>query len=96
MQSVFGATRNPEFAKPAYRPVKKFVDPWLPVCGRCPLDDCVRTEGALSESCLREVRKNAKRGCPVSVARLRKWTPETALKNWRVLDLLEYEPETSP
>ncbi len=63
------------------------IDEWgHAICGRCPLEECVKLEGTLV---YRE--KDAFRGCPIDIARMKGWSVAQSLANSEVLMLLEKE-----
>jgi len=63
-----------------------YVDPWLAVCDRCPLPDCIRLEGDLQTSSTGSKYPS----CPVWVAQsVHGWTAKQALVNAGILGLRE-------
>lgn len=71
------------------------ADPWLPVCERCPLPDCVRHEGELGNfSQLTWFKYNTMvrlAVCPITIALQRGWRIDEALIRAEELGLLEME-----
>lgn len=65
-------------------------EPWGDVCERCPLDDCVRSEGALLHSSIRNYSRDHKIWtCPVAIAQESEWSVGEALINADELGLME-------
>jgi hypothetical protein len=62
-----------------------FVDPWLAVCDRCPLPDCVRHEGEICND--NTFVAERLKPCPVYRAYRRGWTPAEALARAEELGL---------
>lgn len=65
-----------------------FVDPWLIVCERCPLLDCILPEGG-NLGYRAEKRKAEYAACPVVAAQDRDWDAAAAVSRGRELGLLE-------
>jgi len=66
---------------------KGYFDPWLLVCGLCPLPDCVRVEGEMQTKGAHF--RNKKIGlCPVYKANVRGWDAYEAIENRDRLGLL--------
>lgn len=66
---------------------KGYVDPWLLVCGLCPLPDCVRIEGEMQTRGA-SFRSKQIDQCPVYRASERGWNAYEAIENRDVLGLL--------
>jgi len=72
-----------------YVSVKKFSDPWLAVCDRCPLEDCVRMEGELQPR--GTYNRDSLTECPIYIADSRGWDAAQALRHHQAWGLLEVE-----
>jgi hypothetical protein len=73
------------------RPVEP--DPWLPVCERCPLADCVRKEGELGrihriDLWFKPYVVERIKPCPIMQAQQRGWQAAEALARAEELKLL--------
>lgn len=66
----------------------QFVDPWLVVCERCPLRECILPEGGLRGN---EASRNAGKynACPIVAAQGRGWDAGQAVRRAGELGLLE-------
>lgn len=71
-------------------PNHNFVDPWLAVCGRCPLADCVLPVGGM-HGYWGKAPKADWRKCPAEQARGKGWDAAQALAGAAELGLLESE-----
>lgn len=84
--------RRPHRDRPAGETKSRldFIDPWLVVCDRCPLFDCVLPEGGLGGVNGPKLRRLLQ-DCPAERAKQAGWQPDEALSRAGELGLLEDE-----
>lgn len=66
----------------------QFVDPWLIVCERCPLEECALPEGGIHGQHGSYIER-ARELCPAERAKSRGWDAAAAVSRGRELGLLE-------